>query len=192
MKNKRGRKFFFFGRKKGQELFGMSFGMIFSIFLIIIFIIIAWIAIKHFLDISNCAKIGIFVDDLKKDVDKAWNSEKSEFDFNSNLPSSLEYVCFANLSDRITAKGIEKNIGNEIGIYKYSGANMFLYPREKACNIPYHKIPHIDIESITSKKNPYCVKIEGGKVSIKISQGFNQASVCLGDDCSEVTQKAIQ
>ena len=175
MANKRG-----WENKKAQgSVFGMSFGVIFSIIIIIFILVVAGIAINHFLDLKKCTQIGLFIDDLQKDVDKAWNSQKSNFEFSSSLPGNLDYVCFANLSKPITGNDIEREIGNEIGVYQFSEGNMFFYPRENACNVPYINIKHIDIEKITELRNPYCVKVEKGKIIIKIEKGFNDALVSL-------------
>jgi hypothetical protein len=145
--------------KRGQELFGMSFGVIFSIIIIIFILIIAGIAIKHFLNLKNCAQIGIFLDDFQKQIDKAWNSQKSNFPFTSSLPTNLDYVCFANLTDKISGTEIEKQIAGDFEVYEFSGGNLFFYPIKNSCEIPYYKLKHINLEEITSQKNPYCIKI---------------------------------
>jgi len=43
-------------QKRSQQILGLSFGMIFSIFLIIFFIMIAFIVIKQFLGVQDCTK----------------------------------------------------------------------------------------------------------------------------------------
>ncbi len=181
MVNKRG-----WGNKKAQgSVFGMSFGVIFSIIIIVFILVVAGIAINHFLKLRKCAQVGMFIDDLQKDIDKAWNSQKSNFPFPNNpnlvvLPSNLEYVCFANFSNSVKGGSLEREIYDDISIYKYTNANLFFYPREKACNMPYIHIKHIDIEKITELRNPYCVKVKKGKIVIKIEKGFNEALVSLG------------
>ena len=162
--------------KRGQEVFGMSFGVIFSIFLIIFFIVIAFIAIKAFLSTQQCAKIEIFKKDLQYDIDKAWNSQDYSSEFKRNLPSSLQYVCFANVSGSITATGVEKGIGEEIQIYGEEN-NMFYYPLEKSCDTPDNKIKHLNTGEITKIKNPYCIRINKGIISFRIEKGFNDVLV---------------
>jgi hypothetical protein len=160
--------------KKGQGTFEMSFSMIFSILLIIFFVIVAFIAIRAFLKTKDCAQIGIFYEDFEVEVRKAWNSQKSNFEFKGNLPGSLEYVCFANLS--INPRGEFENIGTDIWIYQGSDANIILSPHQKAC-IPYNTIAHLDIEKITFNNNPYCVEIIDGRISLKIEKDFNERLV---------------
>ena len=175
MKSKRGLRF----SKKSQGTFDISFGMIFSILLIIFFVVVAFIAIKAFLDTKSCAQIGIFYSDFQDDVDKAWNSQKSDFEFKGNLPSGLDYVCFANLDKSVKGSDEEKKVYTEISIYREANANMFFYPREKACNMPYQKAKHIDLNKTTESKNPYCISVKDGSVTIKISKDFNEALVKL-------------
>ena len=163
--------------KRGQGIFGISFGTIFSVILIVFFIVIAFIVIKSFLNTQKCARIGIFVDNFESEIKDAWNSQSSSFESSGNLPSSLDYVCFANLSADF--KGEYLNIGDEIGIYQGQKANLFLYPRKNTCNMPYHNIEHLDIGKITALKNPYCIAINNGKVVIQIEKGFNDALVGL-------------
>jgi hypothetical protein len=166
--------------KHAQEFLGMSFSVIFSIFLIIFFIVVAFIAIKAFLSSQQCAKIGIFTKDLQYEIDKAWNSQVSDYEFKRSLPSNLQYVCFANLSKPMQNTGIESDIGEEIRIYEESGDNMFLYPLEKACELPNNKVKHLNIEEMTKTKNPYCIKTSRGQIVLKIEKGFSDILVSVG------------
>ena len=164
--------------KKAQSAFGMSFGMIFSIILIIFFVVVAFIAIKSFLKSKDCAQIGIFLDDFQTEVDETWNSQKSDFEFKGILPSKMEYVCFADLSQDITATGEMENIGEKLGVYEGNIANLFFYPIGSACNMVYHEIDHLDIDKIIlDKNNPYCIGIDKGKINIQIEKEFNEKLV---------------
>ena len=170
-----------FSNKKGSGIFGMGFGMIFSIILIVFFVIVAFIAIKAFMDTQKCAQIGLFVTDLQGEVDKTWNSQKSDFEFKSRLPTKIKYVCFADLSKDITATGRVGDIGRELGVYKGHIANFFLYPTEPACNMVFHEIDHIDIDKIISEnKNPYCIPVDSGVIKMPINKDFNEKLVSLG------------
>ncbi len=163
--------------KRGQGIFGISFGTIFSVILIVFFIVISFIVIKSFLNTQKCAKIGIFIDGFRNDVRDAWNSQSSSFESSGNLPSNLDYVCFANLSENFNGDNFD--IENEIGIYQGQNANLFFYPNKNTCNMPYHNIEHLDIGKITGLKNPYCIAVDDGKVVIQIEKGFNDNLVGL-------------
>lgn len=186
MVNKKGNSHFYFDinkivpkSKRSQGIFGIGFGTIFSIILIVFFVAIAFIAIKSFLDTQRCAQIGIFKNDFQTEIDKTWNSQKSDFEFKSRLPTQIKYVCFADLSKQITATGTAGNIGRELGVYQGYIANVFLYPTEPACEMVYHEIDHIDIDKIISIKNPYCIAVDDGNINIKIKKDFNEKLVSI-------------
>ncbi len=144
--------------KKGQEgPMGMSFGVIFAIFLIIIFIGATFFGIRQFFKISKCTQIGNFYDSLQREVDKVFYASSVENkEFKINLPSEIEKVCFANLSSTIT----NREDYEEIADFEFEDANVFLIPYNSACNIPYKKINRIKIDEIIKSKNPYCVYAE--------------------------------
>jgi len=142
----RGRKRF---NKRGQETLGIGFGMIFSILLIIFFILITFIVIKSFLSAQNCARIGIFVDKFKTDVKKTWNSQIDSHTFKGTLPSGIKLVCFGDVT--IPSNGVNEEIGYEISLFEGKNANMYFYPIGKTCNIPYHNVPQLDLERVIRK-----------------------------------------
>jgi hypothetical protein len=189
MINKKGNSRFYFVNKinplskskRSQGILGMGFGMIFSIILIVFFVVVAFIAIKSFLDTQKCAQIGIFKENFQTEIDKTWNSQKSEFEFKARLPAKIKYACFADLSKPITATGTAGNIGRELGVYEGYIANLFLYPTESTCDMVYHEIDHLDIDKIISMgKNPYCIPVEDGKINIQIKKEFGDKLVSIG------------
>ena len=142
--------------KKAQETMSMPFSVIFSFFLIIVFIIVAFIAAKSFLDFGSCSSVGLFYDDLQSKIDEAWHSYKSDFEFEIVLPSGVEKVCFANLSEKITGTKADYELIKDYDVYD---ANVFLVPSGATCDLPYKNIQHINISLITQAKNPYCVEV---------------------------------
>ncbi len=163
--------------KKAQNVFGMSFGVIFSIILIIFFVVVAFFVINSFLKTKKCAQIGLFVDGFKDEIKSAWNSQGSSFEFSSSLPTNIDYVCFVNFSNSFNGK--YKNIGEDISIYESTGANLFFYPIKNSCEMPYHTIEHLNLNEITSLKNPYCVAVDKGKIIINIEKKLNKNLVGL-------------
>jgi len=165
----------FKSRKAQGQIMGLSFGMIFSLLLIVFFIVVAFFVIKEFLVVEDCAKVGIFIDKLESDVKKAWNSQYVSHDFQGVLTSKIKAVCFADLSSGL--KGPVVEIGEEIKIYKSKEANMFFYPIKKSCDMPYHLIEHLDIDEITSNENPYCIPVVKGGTRFKIIKDLGEGLV---------------
>lgn len=133
----------------------LSFGVIFSVILIAVFIFAAVYAINFFLDYSQCVQVGSFYDGLQKEVSNAYLSQSTENKkFQISLPSSIDKICFANLSAPITNPGEEYDL---IADFYLEDANLFLIPGESACGIPYKKITRLNVAEITKVKNPYCV-----------------------------------
>ena len=159
--------------KRSQEVFGMPFSVIFSIFLIVVFLVVAFFAINKFIEWRKCSEIGLFIDDFQSAVDDAWQSQSSSKTFSSNLPSGIEYVCFADLSEEESGTAKEKEIYNELKKNADYTTNLYFYPRKKAC-IASTKIEHINIKELST---PYCFPVEKGKVEIKIEKGFYDALV---------------
>ena len=152
----------------------ISFGMMFSIILIIAFIAVAGFAIMKFLSIKDCAMIGIFKEELKKEIDIAWKGQEKSSVFESNLPSGIKEVCFVDFS-----KSGNNNIEqyNKAKKYEHLNFNMFFSPYDGICpDLGSFYIEHIDIGKITSTKNPYCIKNKG-KIKLKIEKSFGDILV---------------
>jgi len=161
--------------KSGQEIMGMSFGVIFSIFLIVIFIVFAFIAIKHFLGLRDCSEVGMFYDELQKEVTGAWSSSYKDNSANPmkiNVPSGIKTICFGNLSDTGTlVEDDNYNLIMDYGYFEESGANLFLIPPEEGCDMPFKKIKNLNITKtieMNGNANPYCFDVkDNGIVIIK-------------------------
>lgn len=159
--------------KRGQGVFGMSFGMIFSIILIIFILAAAFFVIRNFLNLSECADTGLFYDDLQNEVDKAWKSSFYQDVFEVKLPSRITYVCFGGLEQE-PGSATEKEKQDELkSDYFGRGNNVFLYPNSKACDsrLASYNLTHVDIEKF------FCISESGGKLSVKLEKGSFDALV---------------
>ncbi len=160
-------------KKRGQQTTEMPFGIIFAIFLIVIFMIVAFNATKHFMDIGKCSSVGLFYDELQAEIDDIWASQAGEKEFEVTLPSNINKICFANLTERITNPGEDYE---SLRIYDIQNANTFLIPPENSCNMAYKNIKHINISEITSNKNPYCIEVSA---NLKLKKGFYDKYVII-------------
>ena len=135
--------------KKGQMK--LSFGMIFSIILIIVFVVFAFYAIKMFLRTQDNVKIGKFFDDFQRDVDSMWSASKGSDRFTYYLPSKIEKVCF--LDDEYE--------------------NIILRPRDDLRDIGGIIIKHIDTSNIDLGRE-FCIDNVDGKVKIILKKDYGE------------------
>lgn len=162
--------------KKEAQL-ELSFGMIFSIVLIIIFISFAFYAIQKFLRIQDAVKVGQFIENLQSDIDKIWKSNQGSQKVEYFLPSKIEYVCFV---DYFSAKkGKNQEFYKELKQFYYENENLIFYPGGSAEELNAFEIKHIDIEKITENENPFCIENLKGKVKIIIKKNYEDALVMI-------------
>jgi hypothetical protein len=158
-------------RKKGQQMMGMSFGMIFAIFLIAVFFVMAFIAVQTFIDWGKIAKIGLFYEDFQEEVSDAWAGQSSNTVLDVDLPKGIKKVCFADFN----SGNYEEN--SEIRDYEvHEESNIFLIPLRKSQGLGHKHINHLDISKITSSENPYCISVKDG---INIKKDFNDRLVAV-------------
>jgi len=74
----------------------LSFGMIFSIILIIVFLAFGFFAIQKFLSFQKEVQITKFYTSFGEDIDGAWKSTRASSEVAYSLPSSVKKVCFSN------------------------------------------------------------------------------------------------
>jgi hypothetical protein len=144
--------------KKGEGVMSMPFAIIFSIILIVVFIVIAFVAIKNFLDIGKCGGVGTFYEDLQDKVNEAFASTGYKDWTDISLPSGITEVCFADLSK--PQRGRFKLEYEDFDRFESYEANTFLYPANQACNMEYRQINHLDLNKIIETQNPYCISAE--------------------------------
>lgn len=140
--------------KKTHGQMKLSFGMIFSIILIIIFLAFAFYGIKEFLDMQTTIQIGQFVEDLQADVDKMWKGSQGSQEVIYMLPKKIDEVCFTD--DEY------ENL--------YFVSSDYMEGRQ---------IEHINIEKITEQENPFCIKNIDGKVKMIIKKDYGENLVVI-------------
>ena len=151
----------------------MPFKMIFAIFLIIVFVVFAFIAIKGFLKIGETSNVGLFYEELQESVNNAMREQSSSFDFKIDLPGGITHICFANLSADITNTSEPYS---QIKFFDIYNANTFLVPPEKSQDMAWKLIDNINITKITATSNPYCIST---KKDLKIKKDFYDRLVTI-------------
>lgn len=145
---------------KGQ--IQMSFGMIFSIIIIIATVAVAFYFIQKFLDSSDCVVLGDFKSKLQNDIDAAWRSPIAQKKFTGTLTRGIESVCFGSISDRMPGEN-EKEF-QEFSYLVDSDKNLFLYPSNEACN---GRSAVLKLKNVDSK-GFFCKKVINGKIELNI------------------------
>jgi hypothetical protein len=130
----------------------LSFGMIFSVILIIIFLSFGFYAITKFIDFQRTIQIEKFLNDFQGDINKMWKGVQGSQEVTYSLPTKITSVCFEDDEFQnlvFTSKEIIK--GN--------------------------KIENIDIEKITENENPFCIQNNKGKISLTIVKDYGETLV---------------
>ena len=132
----------------------ISFGMIFSIILIIVFLAFAFFGIKRLIGVQETSLVGQFKYDLQNDIDTMWNGPQGNQKMIYQLPKKIEGVCF-----------IDDNSENLyfLPIGKYSGG----------------RINHIDISGTLGSRDEKCFMVQNGKIEITLIKDFGKTEVTL-------------
>lgn len=159
--------------KKGQGVFGLSYGAIFSIFIIIFILAVAFFAIRHFMSLSDCTQVGLTYDELQKEVEKVWLSDRTNALFEGTVSASgVEMVCFGTLDATVPAN---QQAVHEEFVRKYGlggDENVFIYPPTNACDGTLAGY-HLDCrngksECMTTEGNFFCANVTNGKFKINL------------------------
>lgn len=160
--------------KRGQMQ--LSFGMIFSIFLIVVLMGFGFYVIMQFLDFQTQATAGIFFDDLQNDVNNVWRSEESSIKVSYNVPSSVEYVCFVDFSSAVDNL---EGIYSELELISSGDKNVFVYPVGSGEGSDGKNVLHLDVPKTVQRDNPKCVKAIEGKVEVLLKKNYGESLVYI-------------
>jgi hypothetical protein len=160
--------------KRGQM--EISFGMIFTIILIIAFVVFAFYAIQKFLGMQKKLEIGSFVSSFQEDVDRIWKSSKASQEASYSLPNKIKKVCFIDYYSALHGK--DKKTGDDLKQVFNEKENLFFYPLGSAEGLDAFAIEHIDIEKITKDNNPNCFD-SSGKIQLTIKKDYDYPLVVI-------------
>lgn len=155
----------------------LSFGMIFSIILIVVFLAFAIYAIMKFLDIQKGVQVGQFSNDLQTDIDKMWKGSQGSIEQTYRIPSGVDYVCLADFNS--PKKGINMDKYSDLRKVFYEFENLVFYPIGSGAGLDSIVVRHINLSNTVSSENPLCFPNEDGKVKmiIKMNPGDTLVTV---------------
>ncbi len=163
--------------KKGQEIFGMSYGVIFSIILIISVIAVGFFVIRHFLNLGDCTNTGLFYESFENKIDSCWKSGICKDDLSSlkeKTTKSMEKICFGYINQSSTREDAIYKSAIKDFAFESSFKNVHLYPPEKMCDgrLPSKKVEHF------STTNFFCLSPEELEKA-KLDKGTTEKVVSL-------------
>ena len=165
----------------------LSFGMIFSIILIIIFLSVAFYAITKFLDLKDDIQVGDSINKLESDVNRIWRATQASEEHTYVFPEKIELVCFIDYDKDSKGEFTTYKEGSElVNIYKklrkrtnIHNKNLFFYPIGSGGSTGAYNLKHINLTKITSEDNPYCFENFNGKTSMILKKEFGKNSVII-------------
>jgi hypothetical protein len=163
-------------KRKNKGQLKISFGMIFSIILIIVFLAFGFYAIKTFLGFQDQAKLEKFSDDLQSDVDRVWRSSESSENKEYSIASGVDFVCF--IDSDSDAAGENSVLYSELKYATPRGENLVFYPVETS-EAGSSEIKYIDIEKTTAEENPFCLEVRNQKISLILQKEFDEDLVTI-------------
>lgn len=157
----------------------LSFGMIFSIILIIFFVAFAFFAINKFVGIQKSIEVGQFSDELESVVNKMWQGSQGSQALELRLPKKIQLVCFGDYRIEAEARGQNEDLFDDLTIAFYENENLIFYPIGSGEGLDAINVEHLDIEKMTERDNPLCFKNEDGKVKMVVKKEFEEALVTI-------------
>ena len=160
----------------------MSFGVLFSIIMIIFVVAIAIYVVVKFIGIGNCGKIASSKDDIQKTVDNVVASDEANRTLSIFLPTGIKQVCFVDKPDRTTSirepasNKLSQNDYNELKRYFNPKYNIYFSPAKEACEMIGGYVRGINVTKMVEKsgENPYCIENIKGRAKLVVKIGFGE------------------
>jgi hypothetical protein len=138
--------------KRGQM--DISFGMIFSIILIIIFLVFGFYAIKKLIELQQTVQIETFLKDFQNDVDKMWKGVQGSQEVKYTLPTRITAVCFQN---------------DEFQNLKFVSSTLVIGKQ----------INNIDILNTIKEADSLCIPNVKGKTTMRLTKNYGETLVTI-------------
>ena len=140
----------------------LSFGMIFSIILIAVFIAFAFFGIKSFLAVSEQVKYVGFVEDLQTDINNIYQSAQASNLVSYLLPSKITQICFENSGKRNLIFNTKDPDNHDFDVATINNLDLIsMFPDELS--------------------PPICLPVKDGNVSMRLSKGYGSNLVIISE-----------
>jgi len=132
----------------------ISFGMIFSIFLIVAFLAFAFYAIKNFIGLQGDVQLKQLSEDLQNDVNRVWKSTQASEEQVYSVPKKVTAICF-----------IEDDFANLV-IHLDNGEIT-------------KTIEHIDLIKTLGEENRLCFEPTDQKLTVVLKKSYGENLVTI-------------
>jgi Golgi nucleoside diphosphatase len=142
--------------KRGQ--LEISFGMIFSIILIIVFISFGIYGVIKLINLQNEAMMNKALNELQEDINSIWRSQiYSSENYSYSFPSNVDKVCFKDERE----------------------GNLFLYSKNSNIELKSKKIENINLARILNNQREKCFFRNKGKFvfNLEKNEGDNLVTI---------------
>ena len=113
--------------KRGQ--LELSFGVLFSVILIIVVIGAAIYFINVFVNTSDCATVQVFQKEVQDSIDSAWRAAKVEQTMHVRAPRGVSELCIGDSASAVGYASERTALDN----YLVQGTGLYLLPVSAAC-----------------------------------------------------------
>jgi len=159
-------------RQKAQ--LEISFGVIFSIIIIIAVLAIAGYVIVRFLSVDYNVECKLFYSEMQKKIDESWGSGGSvSYVFSHSVPGKTEKVCFGYTNQSLLSTSDEAAY-DDVALHSDDRSNLFFYPSGACGDTSFsYQLKHATTDKF------FCVSVQNGKANLKISKDRFDALVKL-------------
>ncbi len=146
----------------------LSFGMIFSILIIIVTVGVAFYVISEFMETGRCTELRAFHENLQREIDTTWRSASAQLTYNRALPSSVTSVCFGSIATLDKERhGVEAAAFQS---YRDTDNNFFIHPVQCGRGVSVRQLSHVGVAKA------FCVPVRDGKVKLALSKAASTSS----------------
>ena len=159
----------------------LSFGMIFSIIIIIAIVGVATYAIVYFLDLGKLTELSLFHQKFQETIDDVWGSSITDKVVSFTLPAGIKLVCFGNLSSNSWNPAYEEeyeHFKEYSSSFERERTNRFIYPTNEAGEFSFKKVSKIYLSELGQPHTDFeCFEVSDRKIKVRLKKDTFDALV---------------
>ncbi|MDP4039905.1 MAG: hypothetical protein Q8P57_04995 [Candidatus Pacearchaeota archaeon] len=161
-----------------RGVLSLSFGMIFSIIMIIAIVGVASYIIISFIGLGSDTEVVLFHQEFQETIDEIWGSAITNKVFSFNLPGNIELVCFGDLKGstyELQYKEEYDEFKEFSSNFEKENTNRFIYPMKFAGDFAFSEVDRISLTGLGSDFE--CFEVKSGKIEVRLEKGDFDSSV---------------